>query len=450
MWFISVLDKQGDAILYVSYPLAEICKRSGCGLTLCSRVHFSHLRSCCNKLFLKSCCPGCFTALTALLCANLGDPTALWRTIAYDLAEFHPSLKASVVEFLRRPGFRDGDIVLHFKCLINDVLKKNREELYSCPPVIILDGLDECGSDDSQSAQRQILLNTLSSWTRLPSSFKLLVTSRDERVPDTFHEQRFCRKIMLETGDSVGVETHNDIRTFFEQSFNNIRPMLGMPPAWPTAPELDQLTNRAAGLFIWAKTAAAFMGERRGKPNAKLQLVLEGNLGKRSEDIDTLYRNILDFSFDDSDETTFELFRMVVGAIIFAKMPLHRADLKYFIHRFGREDDGDGWEIDAILYRLSSVIELDGPLRLRHLSFAEFLSDPNRCHEPHHHRPQQAPLGFNSCLPAINECRITVQYLRFGVVLYPEHGCIGFADANIDKYTLSSVVLLSILGGSPF
>jgi hypothetical protein len=109
--------------------------------------------------------------------ANSGDPASLWRTVAYDLAQFHPSVKACVVEFLNRPGFRDADINLHFKCLIEDPLTKFSGELFSHAPVVVVDALDECGSDDSHSSQRQILLDTLTSWTCLPRPFKHLITS---------------------------------------------------------------------------------------------------------------------------------------------------------------------------------------------------------------------------------------------------------------------------------
>jgi hypothetical protein len=84
--------------------------------------------------------------------AHLGDPTVLWRTVAFDLAQFHPALKASIVEFMDQPSFRDADILLYFECLIEDVLRENCERLSAAPPVIVLDALDECGLDESNLA----------------------------------------------------------------------------------------------------------------------------------------------------------------------------------------------------------------------------------------------------------------------------------------------------------
>jgi hypothetical protein len=138
--------------------------------------------------------------------AVLGDPATLWRTVTFDLAQYDPGVKDSVLEFLRRPNLRDTDIGLHFECMIKEPLERNLDKL-SSPPVIVVDALDECGLDESQYMQRRILLDTLTRWSHLPRSFKLVVTSRNERLPSSFHDQTVCRRIDLETGESVNAET---------------------------------------------------------------------------------------------------------------------------------------------------------------------------------------------------------------------------------------------------
>jgi hypothetical protein len=314
-------------------------------------------------------------------CHRLGDPAVLWRTVASDLARFNPAVKASLLEFLKKADFRDADILLHFHCLIVEPLVKNSDHSSAVPPVVVVDALDECGSDESQSAQRRILLDTITMWSsHLPLSCKLIITSRDERVPTSSHNEQLFRHIVLETGDCVSHTTANDIRIFFEKSFAYITPELGLPAIWPGPPKKMQLTERAAGLFIWAKTTIAFIAENQGNPETKLQLILEGELGKGRENIDNLYRQILYFAFKGASDTVLELFRAVVGAIAIAKEPLHRNDLKYYI---GREDPEDDRQIGVILHKLTSVISKgdDGLLHIRHLSFVEFLSDAKRCHK---------------------------------------------------------------------
>jgi hypothetical protein len=109
---------------------------------------------------------------------------------------------------------------------------------------------------------------------------------------------------------------------YFSNSLNNVRPKFGMAPAWPDEWEMDRLTDRAAGLFIWATTAMAFMEETwdRNSPATKLDLILAGHLGKH-DNLDVLYQPILDFYFSNADDLVFELFRAVIGTVIIAKTP---------------------------------------------------------------------------------------------------------------------------------
>ena len=350
--------------------------------------------------------------------ARLGDPAVLWRTVAFDLARFHPGVKSILLEFLKKANFMNTDILLHFRCLIEEPLLKNRDRSSAPSPVIVLDALDECGSDESQSTQRRILLKTIALWSRLPLTCKLVVTSRDEPIQAPNHDDPlYYHHIVLETGDSVSHSTADDIRVFFEKSFADIRPKLGLSNIWPGKPKEIQLTKRAAGLFIWAKTTIAFIAENQGNPNTKLQLILKGELGKGREKIDSLYRQILHFAFKSATEPQLELFRAVIGAIAIAKVPLHRSDLKHYL---GREDDEDDRQISAILHNLSSVISMgdNGLLHLRHLSFVEFLTDAKRCRqffidEVKHRRNltlaclrlMNRDLKFNICGVETSHCR---------------------------------------------
>ena len=72
-----------------------------------------------------------------------------------------------------------------------------------------------------------------------------------------------------------------------------------------------------------------------------------------------------------------DVFKGIVGAIALAKTPLLRTDLKHFLEK--PEDES---AIDLTLGKLSSVITISSPggrIYISHLSFAEFVCDPNRC-----------------------------------------------------------------------
>jgi hypothetical protein len=71
------------------------------------------------------------------------------------------------------------------------------------------------------------------------------------------------------------------------------------------------------------------------------------------------------------------MFNKILGTIIVARIPLHRNDLEQVL---GISDEDD-WTFNLIRDKLSSVTDLDDFIRLRHLSFVEFLVDPNRCRD---------------------------------------------------------------------
>lgn len=219
-------------------------------------------------------------------------------------------------------------------------------------------------------------MNTVMKWSRLHPTFKLIVTSRDQGILPVF--RKLCYHIPLKTGDLVTAEANHDIQSFFEQRFADIASSHpSLPPSWPEKPIIKRLTDRAAGLFIWAETVIRFL--EQGFPKEQLDLVLEGTFREKGDAIDELYRQILHLSFDHSTNRVFDIFKRVVGAIVLARFPLHRTDL----HRFlGKHEDESS--IDFILGKLSSVISAGNPdkrIHISHLSFTEFICDPARCHK---------------------------------------------------------------------
>lgn len=367
--------------------------------------------------------------------AALSNPATVWRTVAFDLTKKDPVVAGRIVENLKK-GKVDtsrADIELHFKYLIEDPLMESWKGYGRVPsndgetdaqhdddgrlgqnkpimyPVVILDALDECGSDSSQSTQRRTFMDTVMKWSRLRPVFKLLITSRDQGIPLAF--RNLCYHIPLETGSFVSPETNRDIQSFFNQRFAEIaseHPSL--PLSWPGEPIITRLTDRAAGLFIWAETVIRFLNQ--GFPEEQLDLVLDGTFREEGDAIDELYRQILHLSFGPLQHAgtvrILDTFRAVVGAIVLARTPLLREDLHHFL---GKQEDESS--IDFIIRKLSSVIsvrDLDQRIHISHLSFTEFICDPKRCHETF-----VIDLGTHSRIMALTCFRIMNANLRFNI-----------------------------------
>jgi hypothetical protein len=250
--------------------------------------------------------------------AALSNPATLWRTIAHDLSQKDTLVAGKMIENLQagRVNPSRADIELHFKYLIEDPLMewwKRRGRVRSAQsdateshvepswgtegpedtsemlimrscPVVVLDALDECGSDSSQSTQRRAFMDTVIKWSRLHPAFKLLITSRDQGICPAF--RKVCFHIALETGGLVSPEANFDIQSFFEQRFAHITSSYedSLPPSWPEKPIIKRLTDRAAGLFIWAETVIRFL--EQGPPKEQLDLVLDGTFREEGDAID--------------------------------------------------------------------------------------------------------------------------------------------------------------------
>jgi hypothetical protein len=177
---------------------------------------------------------------------------------------------------------------------------------------------------------------------------------------------------MLHTGDNVDDDANKDIRHFFQEHFAELGG--SSFPKWPGEYVLDALTQRAAGLFIWAETVVRFL--EQGLPNEQLSLVLKSDLGGE-DSITKLYRQVLKSAFRDANSRMLEVTRVVMSTIVLAKVPLYYAD----VHKFVSQPHQS---IEFILKKLAAVILIgntDKHVYFGHLSFSEFLCDSKRCPE---------------------------------------------------------------------
>jgi len=330
--------------------------------------------------------------------ASLGDPASLWRTIAFGLACLDPTIQENIVDVLGQQDIEPAGVEDHFKYLVESSLAK-------CPPsklvVIVLDALDECGS----SASRRQLLCTLQRWTMLAKNCKLLVTSRAEsdikRCLDagTLH-------IELKTGALVNKETSDDVSKFLTGELARIAEgYSSLPAKWPGGAVIKQLTDQAAGLFIWASTVTRFMED--GSPRGQLSLILDGGLGLG--DIDALYSTILNNAFKGAGVDS---AKAVLGTIVLAKMPCDEHNLQKLL----REAPDI---IEFVLQKAQSVIVRDSShgIRITHQSFADFLCDPKRSGQFYIDTPTLEQRLALSCLQIMNSglqfniCKLETSHL---------------------------------------
>ena len=177
----------------------------------------------------------------------------------------------------------------------------------------------------------------------------MVVTSRDHGITQAF--RNVCDHIVLCTGELVSSDASNDVEQFFTRRFSEIRALFpSLPPTWPDRSVIAQLTELAAGLFIWADTVIRFV--EQGVANEQLDLLLASRFREGGDRVNALYAQILLLSFKDCKSDIYEKFTAVVGAIVLAKAPLRRVDLGHFV---GMDNEAS---LDFILRKLSSVISI--------------------------------------------------------------------------------------------
>jgi hypothetical protein len=381
--------------------------------------------------------------------ATLRDPAGFWRTVAFDLAQVDRVFAERLIENVtnRRVDLTRTDIESHYKYLIKDplmeslrrhtealkaqaeVAKKSEDvsgklamqDVCAKSPiqsrVVVLDALDECGADSSQSTERRIFMETITQWSLLHPSLKFIITSRDHNITPSFRQ--VSHRISLNSVESAGWEKI-DIRIFFEQRFAEISSKYPSLHSWPGTAIIKQLVDRAAGLFIWANTVIRFVDQ--GLPKQQLNLILGGAFHEEGDAIGKLYQQILRLSFNNPRERVSDTFKKVVGAIVVAKTPLHRKDLIHFLAKQKDESPIDESAIEFILNNLSTVISsrtTDSRVHISHLSFTEFVCDPTRCdsafvidRSTHNEIMAQACFRVMNAGLRFNICNIETSYLR--------------------------------------
>ena len=192
--------------------------------------------------------------------------------------------------------------------LANDV---PHEEL----PVIVIDALDKCGGlrhDESGKEDFQSLMRTLKRWTQVDhlKKFKMVITSQPEdciALPDSISIYEIPSGSNVKSGD----DAFKDIHAFLKSQLDDMK----MKAGW-IVKALDHLVPRAAGILIWATTAANFL---ESDPESQFAMLEKGN-GKGLKGLYPLYSTVLKASFGhDLEDEEIGAVTSVIGAMIFAK-----------------------------------------------------------------------------------------------------------------------------------
>ncbi|RAH58519.1 WD domain-containing protein [Aspergillus piperis CBS 112811] len=317
--------------------------------------------------------------------ADRADPDRLFPTLARQLADVLPGFATHLKDSIQQKhGVAQQSLDQQWRCLLLEPLSALSDK-FSDPMVLVLviDALDECQNGRIYAQSVVKLLATARTLKKV--RLRIFVTSRPEdyladgftQIPSTTYYD-----VMIDgTGD---LTTERDIRIFLEDKLSEIalikQPKGRTQEAWPGKERAEKLIERCGRLFIAAATACRLL-EATGFLDATLDLLLNTNKQHVSltKDIDELYKFVLKQAITERGPDSIyliPLFQLVVGSVITMPEALSLRNLATLL----REPCGN---IRIILKNLKSVLVVpeddDSQVSIFHLSFRDFLVDPNRC-----------------------------------------------------------------------
>ncbi|CAE6481237.1 unnamed protein product [Rhizoctonia solani] len=332
---------------------------------------------------------------------TLRNPLRLINSIAHGLALRCPEYGRAVAS-----AIRDNVELcnLYMDQRYEGLIRKPLQELWYpnvSPLVIVIDALDECGTPDS----RRKLLGHLQDMTQLVPWLGLIVTSRPTpEIQDFFHSMQ-QNATLTPPVDLQRFDASTDIRAFLKWNLHEVAER----DDWPKQ-SIDQLCQRADGIFIWAATATRYILDAVGSTEGRLRKVLGDQKSPVSDSLDELYTNILLNGMRDTGDDNKALVRQCIGAIFMTstRQPLSISSLSTLLH-----GELDSWSLKRVVNNLGSILYLDegqgGAVRFFHPSFADYISDPLRSQDYY------VDLGQQNCSFARGCLRIIQKEARFNI-----------------------------------
>ena len=323
---------------------------------------------------------GFFFSRTA---AGRNHEKCLIATIAYQLLQSIPEARS----FIEAAATKDPLIFMQsstsqIKHLIVDPLKQMLAKPHdpSFPKLIVVDGLDECSPQESQT---NILTAIHTALKQDSFPFRVIICSRAEPdICDVFESELADATHQISLDDKYDPDI--DIALYLRSKFSEIvrkhhrnRGMRSLPLPWPSEKTIKTLVSKASGQFIYAATVIRYVDVRHERPDDRLKTVL-GLSGSQFSN-----------PFTELDELYQEIFRAVVdipltsrllGALLLLKTPLPIASLENLLEL----QPGDA---ELALCHLHSVVRIPNDIDdhasgqhigLYHASLGDFLFDSQR------------------------------------------------------------------------
>ena len=338
--------------------------------------------------------------------------TTLIRTLAFQLAMFDACFGAVISRVVESNDNIAGmPLEFQFENLLS-AEALGSVEWSGGPILLIIDALDECGSE----ADRKILMQVLSKgFSHLPSFIRIMVVSRqDPDIQRALGSHIHLRPYPLDIDSATNKA---DVVEFIRHRLEEIRikdECLG--DHWPGDDKIGSLADGAGGLFIWASTACLYIGESYDPSQRLSELVNkqpEGHYSQPFARLDSLYATGLQSAGFWKDRSFSSNCCNILGVILCARVPLSCSIINTLL---ALPQTMPSWNSVSRLRCVLHVSETE-EIRILHPSFHDYLSE--RCRDKpwsidlEHYNKELALRCINLLDKELREniCNMTLPYL---------------------------------------
>lgn len=317
--------------------------------------------------------------------------TYLFTTIVYQLALSIPEFRKKVIPTIdhdpqiihRATSLEIAKLLVEpFVCMASDTNPNTVTPLHKTPTLVVIDGLDECQGDESQT----FILKTVLRIIQHPAvPLRFLILSRPEH-PIRHGIERTALK-----GETTIVSlygkylSHKDVRTYLHAEFHRIRnspkheiTMSDEDDSWPGTKVTDIVAHAADGYFIFASTLIKFVDDKFDSPATHLERLLEEDFtgSEPFAALDKLYIQIL------STNPNSDHLNLILGHF-FAHSGFRRNNFLWCLDSHAAAIGLKANIIELHLHALQSIIVIDYneahySICFIHKSFEDFICDPSR------------------------------------------------------------------------
>ncbi|TFK64609.1 hypothetical protein BDN72DRAFT_901433 [Pluteus cervinus] len=280
-----------------------------------------------------------------------------------------------------------------------DVVNMLKPHLPFSPPImIIIDGLHECSLEQEQINLLEAIFKSLN---QLGTSVKFLISCRPEpHIRDVFWKPQFAE--ILGSPELYHIplnsfrEDCRDVERFFKSSFNRIcqvrwefSAMSIMDRKWPSEEEISELVQRADGQFSMAGNVVDALNRRHNQDPVQVLdriLALQVPSFKALDDVYLIILERAEAILGDMTSTepwdnfdARKLCRLMQDLLLYVLYEPIGTNSASVIAEFWFKER---YEIGIVLQRLNAVLiqPLNGPIKIRHSSFRDFLTCPSSPH----------------------------------------------------------------------